>query len=63
MDVDKFIEQRKQEYKDLVGINMSQVRVEQEKEMFNILDEDNSGFIERWEFYPYMAVRYVNLSN
>ena len=44
----------------MVDNEMIEARVEQEREEFNVIDHDNSGFIERWEFNPYMAIRYLS---
>ena len=60
IDMDEYIDQRKKEYRDLVDAEMTSARLEQEKEMFYAIDQDNSGFIDRWEFYPYMAIRYLS---
>ena len=60
IDIDEFIGQRKEEYRKLVDSEMTVPREEQEREMFHGIDQDNSGFIDRWEFYPYMAIRYLN---
>ena len=58
--MDEYIDQRKKEYRNLVDVEMTSARLEQEKEMFYAIDQDNSGYIDRWEFYPYMAIRYLS---
>lgn len=39
---------------------MTVAREQQERELFEAIDIDNSGYIDRWEFLPYMAIRYLS---
>ena len=60
IDIDEFICQKKEEYRLLVDAEMTVAREEQERELFQAIDQDNSGYIDRWEFLPYMAIRYIS---
>ena len=58
--MDEYVDRRKMEYRHLVDADMTSARLAEEKDIFYAIDQDNYGFIGRWEFYTYMAIRYLS---
>ena len=51
---------QKEEYETLVGFTMPNVRKLIDVETFSKIDQNGTGYIERWVFMSYMALRYLS---
>lgn len=57
VNLEKYMLHKKESYNNLIGIDMSFQRENQEVRLFKELDRDGSGTLEWWEFAPSMSVR------
>ena len=60
VDFHNYIRQKKESYTNLVGIEMTSQRENQEVGFFYDLDRDSSGSLEWWEFAPAMSIKFLS---
>ena len=60
VDVKRYLEHRRESYRNLVGIDMSVQREGQEIRVFEEIDSDHSGTIEWWEYARSTCMRLLS---
>lgn len=60
VDLKKYMRYKKESYSNLIGIDMSAQRENQEIRIFADLDRDESGTLEWWEFAPSMSLKILS---
>ncbi|XP_065070230.1 PHD finger protein 24-like isoform X2 [Rhopilema esculentum] len=60
VDVKRYLEHRRESYRNLVGIDMSAQREGQEIRIFEEIDSDHSGTIEWWEYARSTCMRLLS---